>query len=73
MDGVGWVWMSHSQFGRYSQLGLLGIGLVAGLVGFGFSWLKKALLDTIHLYTFLWLKGGENGSISYYHIQHNLR
>jgi len=29
--------MLLSQFGRYSQLGLLGIGLVAGLVGFGFS------------------------------------
>jgi len=44
MDGIGWVWMSLSQLGRYSQLGLLGMGLVAGLVGFGFSRLKTCQL-----------------------------
>ena len=26
MDGVGWVWMTTSQLGRCSQLGLLGLG-----------------------------------------------
>jgi len=52
MDGIGWVWMSLSQLGRYSQLGLLGTGLVAGLVGFGFSWLKTCqLVATVYLHT----------------------
>ena len=50
MDGVGWVWISLSQLGRYSQLGLLGTGLVAGLVGFGFSQLKTCqLVATVYL------------------------
>ena len=34
---------------------------------------KSIIVDAIYLYTFLWLKGGENGFISYYLIQHNLR
>jgi len=52
MDGIGWVWMSLSQLGRYSQLGLLGIGLVAGLIGFGFSRLQTCqLVATVYLHT----------------------
>jgi len=52
MDGVGSVWMSLSQLGRYSQLGLLGIGLVAGLIGFGFSQLQTCqLVATVYLHT----------------------
>jgi len=31
VDGIGWVWMSLSQLGRYSQLGLLGLGFTPGL------------------------------------------
>ena len=37
VDGIGWVWMSLSQLGRYSQLGLLGLGFAAGLAGLSFS------------------------------------
>jgi len=33
VDGIGWVWMSLSQLGRYSQLGLLGLGFAPGLAG----------------------------------------
>jgi len=37
VDGIGWVWMSLSQLGRYSQLGLLGLSFAAGLTGLSFS------------------------------------
>jgi hypothetical protein len=37
MDGIQCIWMTLSQLGRYSQLGLLGLGFAAGLVGLGFS------------------------------------
>jgi len=31
VDGIGWVWMTTSELGRYSQLGL---AFASGLVGF---------------------------------------
>ena len=65
MDGIGWVWMTLSQFGRYSQLSLLGIGLVAGLIGFGFSWLKTCqLVATVYLHTLY--ASGEAGMAGYH-------
>jgi len=38
MDGIEWVWMTTSQLGRCSQLGL---GFASGLVGLGFSQQKN--------------------------------
>jgi len=38
MDGVEWVWMTTSQLGRCSQLGL---GFAPGLIGLGFSQQKN--------------------------------
>ena len=38
MDGLGWVRMTTSELGRYSQLGL---GFASGLVGLGFSQQKN--------------------------------
>ena len=74
MDGIGWVWMTISELGRCSQLGLLRLGFAAGLTGLGFSQQKTCItVNAIHLYTFLWLKGSKNESISHYLIQHNLR
>src|ERR1700704_3159321 len=65
MDGIGWVWMTTSQLGRCSQLGLLGLGFAAGLAGLGFSSQNICItVNTIHLHTyhpFLWLKGHGNG------------
>ena len=61
MDGARWVWMSISQLGRCSQLGLLGLGFIAGL---GFHSKKCITVNTIHLHTFypfLRLKEGGDG------------
>ena len=64
MDGIGWVWMSLSQLGRYSSMGLLGMSLDAGLVRFGFSQLKTCqLLVTMSLHTIrCFLRVGEDGN-----------
>jgi hypothetical protein len=61
MDGVGWVWMTFSQLGKCSQLGL---GFSAGLAGLGFPDKKVCIIvDSVYLQLFLHLKtvrGGKN-------------